>query len=709
MNYYAHTHDNKDWQTIIDHSLGVASLSSNFANKFNNKDWGLLQGILHDLGKYKLLFQKYLKGEILSKTDHATIGSLYAIDKFDFIGNILSYIIAGHHSGLPDYYHNEGIGGSLQARLNKEDNIISLNEIIPKIETKILDNIKQPTSKPNINKQENIHVWIRMLYSCLVDADYLDTEKYMSNTHRDNYEKIKSLYDKFYKYMNKFTDNCTQSDINKLRMSVLNNCIEAGKNSTNNIYTLTVPTGLGKTKSSMAFAMECAKKNNKDRIIIGIPFVSIIEQTAEDYKKIFGNNVLEHHSSVELNYKDRLASENWNAPIIVTTNVQLFESLFASKNSKCRKLHNVCNSVIILDEAHQIPSEYLNPILKYLKCLVNDFNCTLVLSSATQPYLTNQKYFNGFENTIEIIKSPNKLTKLTNRTKVDWPKNYNHRYSWHEIANELKEYKQVLCIVNTRNNCKDLHSLMPEGTYHLSSYMCPAHRSKIIKEIKQKLKDNEKVRVMSTQLIECGVDIDFPTVYRELSGLDNIAQANGRSNREGKLPFGYVKVFRSIKDAPSGMLRKSQNTMIDFAYNNEPNFKNDSINKYFDLLSYNTKSFDEFNICDLLEKEAYECKIQFRTADHEFKLIKNNFNVLTKYDGGDKIISELRFGFKTKKLLRKAQKYSVSIYENEFNYLKELCYIEEINNVWCQKVDIYNKEIGFCEPQDIFSNNSLFV
>jgi CRISPR-associated endonuclease/helicase Cas3 len=320
----------------------------------------------------------------------------------------------------------------------------------------------------------------------------------------------------------------------------------------------------------MAFALEHAIQHGKRRIIVVIPYTSVIEQTAKQYREVFGDEaVIEHHSNLDPDKETRrsqLASENWDAPIIVTTNVQFFESLFASRSSACRKLHNIVDSVIILDEAQMLPPGYLQPVVSVLRGLSSLFGASVVLCTATQPALvgrieSGQAKLRGFpEGSVrELMSDPADLSGTLRRVELKRHPKGDDPVSWEEIAGELRTIDRVLCIVNTRKDCRSLYELLPEGSVHLSALMCPEHRSQVVAKIKSVLRTEGPLRVVSTQLVEAGVDIDFPVVYRALAGLDSIAQAAGRCNREGKLndtgQRGRVIVFRPPKDAPSGLLR----------------------------------------------------------------------------------------------------------------------------------------------------------
>ena len=367
MEYIAHK-DGERIQTVKEHLYGTAELAGFFAERFGKKEWGYCCGMLHDLGKYSKEFQRKIQNDTGERVDHSTAGAKVCNEKGGYY-SILSYCIAGHHAGLPDY-GNTAIGHSLCGRCKKKicDFENYKNEIqVPQIHTNPI--VFDPTK----NLDFSLSVFVRMLYSCLVDADFLDTESFMKNenTGRVSGEMMEVLEKKLEKHIASWLSNNELESINGRRTEILRHCIEMGKQE-KGIYRLTVPTGGGKTIASLAFALRHAVKHQMDRIIYVIPYTSIIEQNAQVFREILGaENILENHCNVE--YKDseefypmQLASENWDKPIVVTTNVQFFESLFGNKSSKCRKIHNIANSVVIFDEAQMLPMDYLRPCVSVL-------------------------------------------------------------------------------------------------------------------------------------------------------------------------------------------------------------------------------------------------------------------------------------------------------------------------------------------------------
>ncbi|MEE9493344.1 MAG: CRISPR-associated helicase Cas3', partial [Gammaproteobacteria bacterium] len=564
---------------LEDHLCNVANISAKYASVFGSEDWVELAGRWHDLGKYSADFQEYIRDQsgyerenahvettnMKGRVNHSSAGALYALEQFkkemgtDIAGRIIAYLIAGHHAGLADWSSESG-QSSLQYRMQDTDLLLDALRGNP---PDSVTGFKLPTST-FLKQGADPSFWIRMLFSCLVDADFLDTESFMSPEKTENRKQdvpLETLNQALDQHLAKFSEKEPEG-INIYRKQILDNCQNSAKERSG-LFSLTVPTGGGKTLSSLSFALRHAIEHKKDRIIYVIPYTSIIEQTSDVLKSIFKdfpNAVLEHHSNLdpekETSYS-RLASQNWDAPIIVTTAVQYFESLYAARTSRVRKLHNIVNSVVILDEAQMLPPDYLMPVLKVIKELSAYYDVSHVLCTATQPALEKRTDFNfdGFdeESVKEIIENPDELTEVFKRVgivslgdKIE---------EWEQLVKQLMEHESFLCIVDRRSDAQELYELLPTGTLHLSGLMCGQHRSDVIEQIKAKLRRNESVRVVSTQLIEAGVDVDFPVVFRAMAGLDSIAQAAGRCNREGKLKKGFVTIFNPPKPAPAGYLR----------------------------------------------------------------------------------------------------------------------------------------------------------
>ena len=479
---FAHSVEGKPidkWQPLDEHLRATAELAAIFSSKFGCGEWGRLAGLWHDLGKYSQAFQNMILAATdahietkKGRVDHSTAGAIYAFEKFKIPGKIsnpgriFSYLIAGHHAGLPDWPADTTGRKSLEQRLQ---NIDLLNKLpfsaIPHLIT------EQSLPRQKFRTSDGHALWIRMLYSCLVDADFLDTEEFLEpekSRKRKGYPSLNELLTLFEEYMTKKQSEADDTFVNKQRAEILRQCKSKSSNKPA-IFTLTVPTGGGKTLSSMAFALHHAMKHGKNRIIYVIPYTSIIEQTADQFRQIFKNAVIEHHSNVDMSdeghetTRSRLACENWDAPVIVTTSVQFFESLFANRSSRCRKLHNIVNNVVVLDEVQILPPEYLNPILHTMKELHKNYGATFVLSTATQPALGEHKasdfHFEGLGATVEIMDNPNALHKAFKRVKVQVPDNLLTSCTWEDLSEELARHSSVLCIVNRRDDCRLLYEL----------------------------------------------------------------------------------------------------------------------------------------------------------------------------------------------------------------------------------------------------------
>ncbi len=690
------------------HLLKVAKLASEFAKKIG-PDWAEMAGRWHDLGKYRPAFQIYIRrdsgfdpdahitGENSRNTSHASTGAVYASQRGAW-GRIIAYLIAGHHAGLPDFEPDKAQGRGLREILQDDQNLLveALSQAIPE---QILE-ADPPTTDP-LGGPDGGHLWIRMLFSCLVDADFLDTEQFMNPdkaSTRVNAVSMQQMHQCFEEYMQHyFASKAGTTPLNQVRSEILHQSRAAAKQKPG-VFTMTVPTGGGKTLSSLAFALEHAVNHGKRRIIYAIPYTSIIEQTAAIFRNVFssiGDVLIEHHSNTdadlfgsERNWS-RLATENWDAPLIVTTTVQLFESLFAARTSRCRKLHNLINSVIVIDEAQLLPVEHLEPIRHTIDLLKKHYGVTFVLSTATPTGLNSQHDPFGRQllqgiNSKEIIEGRERHYAALKRVKIELPSRFDKPINWEEVREQLLMYDSALCVVNTRKDARDLFELMPEGAYHLSALMCAEHRSLVIETIRKRLQKGKPTRVISTQLIEAGVDLDFPVVYRALAGLDSIVQAAGRCNREGKLEFGRVMVFVPPSKAPPGILTISTQTAVSLltGFTGELQAP-ETFEAYFSNLFAEVKNLDKSHILEKLQKDAEYCQMQFRTAAQGFRMIddEETVSVFVRYgEEGSEIDRWLSLLAKQPErwLLRKLQRYTVSIYRHQHQALLRRGEIEEI-------------------------------
>lgn len=738
-------------QTLDEHLYGTAELAEEFC-KCCGENIGKVAGLLHDLGKAIPSWQQYIRKETgfeaeissrkaVEKVNHSTAGALYAAhhiqstDPSVMVAMLaLAYAIAGHHAGLPDGVKGDG-QGVLQFRLSQaeselKDALDSSNGL-----EQILDEISKIKVRnlENFSKSEdfvrNLNFIIRMIFSALTDADYLDTERFMNPDKREireSFGTLRSLDGKLKDFLENLTKKSTGSRINQIRSQILDQCLEAAEKEPG-IFTLTVPTGGGKTLSSMAFAMKHAEKFAKNRIIYAIPFTSIIEQTADVYRNIFGeDSVVEHHCNMVTESDDNaagekyskylLATENWDAPIIVTTTVQLFESLFACRSSQCRKLHNIANSVVVIDEAQQIPRDYQDPIVRAMRFYADNFGVTWVLCTATQPVLSEVKdpwgdlLFNGIGKTTEMISDPIALSRELRRTTVKFDSSVT---TVSELANDLKKIKTVLCIVNTRDTARMIYEQMDGQAIHLSASMCPAHRSEVISRIKPQLslpeKDRLPIRVISTQLIEAGVDIDFPVVYREIAGLDSIAQAAGRCNREGRMNNGTVRVFQlNDRKVPAGFLRQGAEcteSLLNSKRLDDP-LSPHSFKEYFYLMN-ERGSRDAKGVVEMMTAKFtanFPVDISFRTLGEQFNLIENQYEIVIVPYISEKIHEEcsqiynwlemIEKNITPKRYYRLLQRYSVSIPKNMYVHLYNIGAIQEKAKVNILDEGYYSNTMG---------------
>ncbi|WP_301101840.1 CRISPR-associated helicase Cas3' [Propionivibrio sp.] len=726
-----------------DHLFSVAKLAGLFAAQMHgcktrppdSSKWAELAGLWHDLGKYQPAFQQYIAStsglerhiEAPGRVKHAIAGAIHTAEAGGPYGRLLAYLIAGHHAGLPDWHPDEASGAALSQELQNERETL-LQALAGGIPREIISpDIVLP--KPQIRKTGEVHFWLRMLFSCLVDADFLDTEAFMDDsrtTLRGGYADIPVLRAAYQRHMAASFTNAN-TPVKRLRGEILDACI-ARAAETPGLFSLSVPTGGGKTLASLGFALHHAQQHGLRRIIYVIPYTSIIEQTADVFRKVFDGilpaPVIEHHSNLEAENetaKSRIATENWDAPIVVTTNVQFFESLYAAKPSRCRKSHNIANSVVILDEAQLLPPEHLEPILDALRQLIEHHCVTVVLSTATQPELHKTRsdafgrvHLQGLGEARELVPDPARLYKELQRVRVTLPVSPEQRRSWEDIAGELSELERVLCIVNRRDDAAMLWRLLPEGTLHLSARMCGAHRAMVIAEIRRRLTAGESVRVVSTQLVEAGIDLDFPVVYRAMAGLDSIAQAAGRCNREGKLPGkGRVVVFNPPKPSPSGLLLKAEQAAINVlaGSSGEP-LTPVNYASYFDHFYGGVNSHDQQGVMGLLNRDAARGEIQFRTAAQRFQLIpdEGQRQILVGWEQGAELIELLKQIGPNRDLMRKLQRHSVTLYEYQWKKLLGSGNLKMHNDFIIQESEaLYHPLLGLLPEVPDYAPKSLVV
>ena len=664
--YLAHISEDKQRkQTLLEHLQGTAALAKEFGQAFGAAEIAGQCGRYHDIGKYSEEFQSYLLGESSRRIDHSTAGARLFLNK-KMIPQALA--VAGHHAGLPDLggrtdgWEETTLWGRSKRKLPDHSAYKQENgepEFLPIPAEKARDGVAAM-------------LYTRMLFSCLVDADFLDTEKFMSAgaVDREGFASIVELEARFQETLSRkgFLSPTVGKELNQRRGAILNACLLAGGEQ-QGFCTLTVPTGGGKTLASTAFALRQCVKQRKRRVIYVIPYTSIIEQTADVLREFLDregdetSNVVEHHSSVNYDDEDdssnnrlKLATENWDAPVVVTTNVQFFESIFANRTSKCRKLHNVAQSVLIFDEAQMLPQIFLWPVLRSLSLLVQDYGCTVLLASATQPPLGKMLQEQG-QPCRELMQDIPAMYEFFRRTALQ----YEGLKSCEEMAAQVAGHDQVLCVAATKGTAGDIFSALPqgEGNIYLSTNLCPQHRRRIIADIRHRLKEGLPCRVVSTTVISIGVDVDFPVGYVELSGLDAIIQAAGRVNREGKRAADSpVHVFATEKGQKGSFMKQERGATELVQHEMQDISSPEAVELYFKEL-YHAKG-ESLDQKDIIERAK---KLPFKEIAQEVRLIEeDSISVLVPYDEqAELLIARLRQGQRSRSLLRQAAAYMVNV------------------------------------------------
>lgn len=728
--YIAHKRDDESVQTLLDHLLGTANKAACFAKPFGKSETAFLCGLLHDIGKYSDEFQDRIKnnGKLC---DHSTAGAKVLQSKHPVLCNLLGYVITGHHSGLLNAGGWGAVSedGTFQGRLKKEVPNFSAysNEVTSDLYPPIHSIAKELADTVPLDDRDKGYCYsflIRMLFSCLVDADFLDTEEFVNQQKitrglNHNFAELETL---LIYHANKFS---ITSDVNKKRREIFEHCLKKAEEPLG-VFKLSVPTGSGKTLASMAFALRHIRQNSTlRRIIYVIPFTSIIEQNAKVFSDILGEQyVLEHHSNYDFSPNDeqsynnkKLSSENWDIPIVVTTNVQFFESIYGNRSSKLRKLHNIANSVIILDEVQMLPTEYLIPCAKALEELVNNYNCSVVLCSATQPGI--ERFMSSKLKVDDICDNISGLRETFNKTRIEFIGNKTSD----ELVAGLQDVNQCLIIVNTKKQARNLYLKIKstygqEGVFHLSTNMCPVNRFEKLQKIRRKLSCGEKCLVVSTSLIEAGVDVDFPVVYRAMCGLDSIIQAAGRCNRERKKDMAYVYVFDFTDDdykinrsSPFGNYLGQRQSITEIIAKRYADVTSpEAIKDYFNILFNNAseQELDKKRIVKQLNEGIDKTSpgnfnFDFEDIANAFKLINDtNCSVIVEFnDDAKKKIQELEYDQYTRDKLRSLQKYTVSLSIHEFNRLSEAKSIKLLAENIGVLVSAYSEEIGIIMPDQL--------
>jgi CRISPR-associated endonuclease/helicase Cas3 len=747
---YAHTLPDRppsDWETLADHLNKVEDSASTFAEAFGARPWGDVLGRCHDLGKFSDEFQTYLQKPGAEsadagsededrrggRIDHSTFGARFVAEAVGKVsGQLLAFCIAGHHTGLPDETSADDVTqrSTLRFKLEREKyripEVVAPDVVLPKLISPL-----KLTAAGRADVPFQLAFFTRMLFSCLIDADRTRTEEFCdpekalvrgglgSGSGRPSLAALKDRLDASLSEKQKTAE---PTEVNLQRTIVLEHCRDAAC-LLPGFFSLNVPTGGGKTLSSLAFALGHAVKYKLRRVVVAIPFTSIIEQTADVYRAVLEPlsvaGLIEHHTNIQPRHDTRtnqFGTENWEAPLIVTTNVQLLESLFAYRPTPCRKLHNLAKSVIVLDEAQTIPVELLKPALAALRELVLNYGCSIVLCTATQPALERRADFAiGLEPVRPIIPDAVPLFHALRRVEV----RSLGKLPDSELTRLLAKQRSALCIVNTRPHASRLYDQVaeksePGESFHLSTWMCGAHRRTALKMIRERLNRKLPCRVVSTQLVEAGVDLDFPVVFRAEAGFDSIAQAAGRCNREGALAQGLTYVFEGEEMPPAGLLRSAAEIGKELLSKYRDPLAPEAIEAYFRLLYWSQESnWDKHKV---MEKMGFDytrgrALLQFREVARAFQMIQDDqLPILVPcYKRAKNLWDKLMAGHVPFVPQRELQPYLVCVRKEAVRQLNDRGFVKEHESgVWLLlNRSIYSAQKGL-DPESTRLDESLW-
>lgn len=679
MNYYAHTKDNEPknkWQRLSEHLHNTAQIAECFTNIAEYKDIFRIAALLHDLGKYQPAFQNYLEmGGRRGSVPHASWGAGYA----HILGlNEISITIDGHHKGLPDRANWKNDVSDFTA-----GEISNFTDVIESflMDTGLTETYFKCKREPFLDQFE-FDMFIRYLFSAVTDADWLDTEKFCSpEIYKQRIQRKLDCEYLIKKLDTEIQNKSKEGKLNNLRNQVREYALSMS-DMPMGFYSLALPTGMGKTLTSVSWALRHARKHNLKRIIIVLPYINIIDQTALILKTIFGKEwVLEHHSGNNDNietsedggseyYEQRLACENWEYPIIITTTVQFFESLFSNKPSRCRKLHNISESVVIFDEVQSLPKELISPTLTMLNNLHSILRVSFLFCTATLPAFESREGFRGIESITPLVENPVDVFKKTCR--VEYASyNNNDPSDINELAAvAANQHCALLAVFNTKRSAREFHSAAIntggwDVVYHLSTAMCPHHRKTIINAIRDDLIKSRKILVSSTQLIEAGVDFDFPCVFREMAPLESIIQAAGRCNREGKMDEkGKVYIFKLVDGGmPDKLYRSSSEFTLELLQNDFNRlYDHDFYSDYYRKLVKLYVNVDKNKINDSRKSFNFETVAQsYRIIE---KATESLFIHMYNEESDDlcKTISNKKF--LSREDYRRLQEYSIQVYQH---------------------------------------------
>lgn len=668
------------WQPLSGHLLEVGKLafelslhagaSAGFAHRAK------AAGLLHDLGKYSQRFQMLLRGEV-TKAPHSIYGAALAV-KLGGAADI-GFAVAGHHAGMPD---RSNLREAVAVNSEEAQSIwVDALKAFPNL-SQMLDESFAVGKSALPRDALQFELQTRMLLSILVDADRRNTA-FAAGEPEVLPKKLNAalLLERLLAQVQVRAGRCAEGAVKQARRDILNSCLAAA-NRKGPLFSLTVPTGGGKTFSSMAFALRRAQLDSSiRRIVIVVPFLSIIEQNAAAYREAFEDDViLEHHSAAqesadtEGEYRSpfgRVAYENWDAPIVITTSVRFFESLFSNHPRDVRRMASLAQSIVILDEIQTLPRAYVSCTLSLINGLASHWGTSFVFCTATQPALETSSTATGPDPRFpsgtldEIVPDPPLLFARLQRVTTEWRK---EKLSWGQIAEEMTRQPQALAIVNTRRAAAELYAELRRcsaAALHLSNQMCPAHRLLRLAEVRRRVAANEPCHLAATQLVEAGVDIDFPMVWRALAPLDSIAQAAGRCDREGRLtqmagrPAGKLVVFEPVEDSmpPEVYKEGAAITRMMLAAGDVSWADPNTIRRYFDELYHKGAALDPAGI-EMLRKE-----FQFKSVSNLVQWIDDRSEpVLVPFDDqARELARQIPFSGFGLAQIRRAQKYTVNV------------------------------------------------
>lgn len=668
-------------QSLYDHSQNVAEMAARFAAPFESATVARWLGWWHDAGKADAGIQAYLQGKGESR-DHSSVGMLAVPDEM----SLLAHNVAGHHGGLA----NQSGEHSLKDRIRRKAEDARIQRVLEQVRPRVAPHAPTlrrehlpaflRTADGRDETKRRYEFWLRMLHSALVDADCLDTERHF-NPHRFAARavdaSIEGLWTQFQQNQHALMDGAAPTTVNRRRRDVYEAAVEAAENEPG-FFKMTVPTGGGKTRSAMGFGLRHAVLHDKERVVVALPYTSIIEQNADVYREIFGDDVvLEHHSAVRTEAEPgdeapperwrRLAAQNWDAPVVVTTTVQLLESLFTNHNGRLRKLHRLANSVVVLDEVQTLPPRLLETTLDGLRELEAYYGTSVLLCTATQPALAERPGFpEGVADATEIVPDPSGLYDDLRRVQYDVQ--VDQPWSWADVADDLRAHRQAMAILNTKDDAAAVLDELPDdpSVLHLSTRLCGAHRRRVLAEVWRRLNQGESIRLVATQVVEAGVDLSFPRVLRALGPLDSIVQAAGRCNREGERDAGHVTVFEpSDGSTPPGAYRTGRDIARRLLRINEDFDLHDPTapRRYFREL-YDSRELDPDDV------QGFRAELQFEQVAEQYRLIEDDTTpVVVDYGDGWFVLNDIletaeHAGFVHRDDWRRLQPYTVSLYEH---------------------------------------------